>query len=197
MGRGSGGAETGRIFSRVSRRGSQAQEAEREAEREPEREAEREPEVAGPGPAPAPAEEEVRGSAGRGGGAARHLRRSDASPPGDSDGEVRGGRSDGNAAAKIAADAPAATDGVGDLTVPGGEPFGRFLDRGLTGDRRPKDYSAPAISDHHADILDEDRRLLKELGYSRRQLSVGNMIELAVELQHEYVRRLVESRPGR
>lgn len=185
-----GGADTGGIFSRVSRRGTQAQEAERAAEPEP-REAEREGPQEGPGTGPTGA-----GAASRSEVASRPD--TEAPEPGASEapaiprnGEAPAGR---EGPRRLTAAGGDAVDGAGDLSVPGGEPFGTFLDRGLTGERRPKDYSAPAISDHHADILDEDRKLLKELGYTRRQLSVGNMIELAVELQHEYVRRLVDER---
>lgn len=79
------------------------------------------------------------------------------------------------------------------LLTPGGEDYGDWLDRSLTGAHRPKDYSAPAISKAHAKMLRQDQMLLEDLGYSRREISVGNMIELAVEIQHEYLVRLARN----
>lgn len=159
-----GGAETGGILSRVSRRGTQAQENERAGEQEltPEQEPgltpERKPEAASE-PREPKAQERVRGGSRGSAPTAAAPRR--AEPHG------------------------------GSLHTPTGEEYGEWLDGGLRADRSVKSYSAPAMSEHHGDILDEDRKLLKTLGYSRRQVSLGNLMEMAVELQHEYVRRLV------
>ena len=75
-----------------------------------------------------------------------------------------------------------------ELTTPGG--LEEWLHRSLNTERRPKDYHAPAISEYHAELLDQDQRVLKQLGFSRRQCSLGNLIELAIELQHEQLAAL-------
>lgn len=101
--------------------------------------------------------------------------------------ERREERTEPEAAVEGGVGVPDGVDGAGEapaIITPSGEGFREWLDRGLRGERRPKDYSTPAISNYHADLIDECKRMVKELGYSRRQASSGNTIEMAIENHH-------------
>ncbi len=72
--------------------------------------------------------------------------------------------------------------------TPSGIPFGRWLDRRIRGGRLGKDRSGPAVSSACYEALDEIRRELGEQrGYSSREISYGNLVEVAVDLLREHV----------
>lgn len=108
---------------------------------------------------------------------------------------ISSGRSSRRRSAQATPEA-APAEAQGPLLTPGGKPYPQWLAEELGRQRGHKAYSAPAISDRHAELLDEDRRLLRRHGYPRRQASIGNILELAIELHHEYIRRLGEPGPG-
>lgn len=68
--------------------------------------------------------------------------------------------------------------------VPASEPFRAWLRVSLNQERSPKTGSIGPISERHLDALEDLRRELLKHGYSRRQLSNGNLIETAIELLH-------------
>ena len=72
--------------------------------------------------------------------------------------------------------------------TPSGIPFGKWLDRRLRRGRLGKDRSGPAVSSACYEALDEVRRELGERrGYSSREISYGNLVEIAVDLLREHV----------
>lgn len=72
--------------------------------------------------------------------------------------------------------------------TPNGTPFNEWLDRRIRGGRLGKDRSGPAISSACYSVLDEIRRELeRRRGYSPREISYGNLVEIAVDLLREHV----------
>lgn len=79
--------------------------------------------------------------------------------------------------------------------TPSGVPFSRWLDRRIRGGRLGKDRSGPAVSSACYEVLDEVRRELGERrGYSSRQISYGNLVEVAVDLLREHAFYLESAR---
>lgn len=66
--------------------------------------------------------------------------------------------------------------------VPSREPFRAWLRGSLIQERDPKTASIGPVSERHLEALEEMRRELLKHGYSRRQLSNGNLIEAAIDL---------------
>lgn len=72
--------------------------------------------------------------------------------------------------------------------TPYGVLFSEWLDRSVRGGRLGKDRSGPAISSACYLALDEIRRELeRRRGYSPREISYGNLVEIAVDLLREHV----------
>lgn len=71
--------------------------------------------------------------------------------------------------------------------VPAKEPFRAWLHVSLARERDPKTGSIGPVSERHLEALDEAKRELLKHGYSRRQLSRGNLVETAIELFYAHV----------
>jgi hypothetical protein len=95
-------------------------------------------------------------------------------------------------------------DSGDELVLPSGRRFDDWLDRHVRGGRVAKDRSGPAISSVCYEALDALKdELMREHGYSSREVSYGNLVEISVDLFYEHVfevgpsdrRRRTGSRP--
>jgi hypothetical protein len=96
---------------------------------------------------------------------------------------------------KAVGDAPSGPNplrGAGDsgdeIVLPSGRGFGEWLDRRVRGGRVAKDRSGPAVSSLCYEALDALRdELMREHGYSSREVSYGNLVEISVDLLYDHV----------